>query len=80
VTNIPISILFQARVPGRLLGRVGAVSGALIGVAGPLGAFYSGSFAQASSVATVMVVSGIAVVAIIAVGAVGLRALREVTY
>ena len=80
VTNIPISVLIQARVPGRLLGRVGAVLGALIGGAGPLGAFYSGSLAEASSIPTVFLVSGAAVVAIMAFGWLVLGELRRVSY
>ncbi len=39
VINIPLSSLFQARVPVRLLGRVGAAAGAIIMASGPLGAF-----------------------------------------
>ncbi len=80
VCNIPISVLVQAKVPGRLLGRVGAVLGALVGAAGPLGAFYSGSLAGASSVPTVFVVSGIAVVAVMAFGWLVFAELRTASY
>ncbi|MGP8072333.1 MAG: MFS transporter [Thermoplasmata archaeon] len=79
-TNIPISVLIQAKVPGRLLGRVGAAFGSLITVAGPLGAFFAGTFAGATSVSTVYLLSGVIFLAILGVGFVIMRDLRNISY
>ncbi len=80
VTNIPISVLLQAKVPGRLLGRVGAAFGALVSASGPLGAFVSGALAGRTSIPFVFLLSGAVVVGVMALGYVSMRALRTVAY
>ena len=80
VTNIPISVLIQAKVPGRLLGRVGATFGSLIVISGPAGAFFAGSLAVATSVATVYIVSGGVFLAVLAIGVLVMKDLRQVSY
>jgi hypothetical protein len=80
VTNLPISILFQAKVPGRLLGRVGSASGALILAAGPIGALLAGPLAEALSIPTFYVAAGLVISAVMASGFVLMRRLRDVTY
>jgi MFS transporter, DHA3 family, macrolide efflux protein len=80
ITNIPISVLLQAKVPGRLRGRVGAAAGSLIIVTGPVGAAFAGSFADATSVATVFVVTGIAFLVGILIATVVMTDLRKVSY
>lgn len=80
VTNIPISVLLQAKVPGRLLGRVGSAFGALIQAAGPLGAFLSGAIATRTSIPTFYVISGAVIVAMMAIGYGAMRDLRTVAY
>ena len=42
VTNIPISVVMQAKVPGRFLGRVGAAFGALMSGTAPAGPIFAG--------------------------------------
>ncbi|MCI4372951.1 MAG: MFS transporter, partial [Thermoplasmata archaeon] len=80
ITNIPLFVLIQAKVPGRLLGRVMAAFLSFITASGPLGAFFAGAFASATSVGTVLVVSGVFVVGSMLVGSVVMKELREVQY
>lgn len=80
IVNIPTSTLLQARVPGRLLGRVSAVFGALVTASAPIGAAAAGVIAGRSSVSTFILVAGIAIAAIMAVGAPAFRSLRRVEY
>ncbi len=80
VINVPLAALFQARVPARLLGRVGATSGALIMAAAPVGALVAGRWAQLVSIPTVYVWSGLIILAVMAVGVATLRQLWSVRY
>jgi MFS family permease len=80
VTNIPISAVVQAKIPPRLLGRVGAAMGSFILIAGPVGAFFAGAFAQATSVETVFIVSGGSFLVAIAIGSVVMKEVRNVRY
>ncbi len=80
IANIPISTLIQAKVPARLLGRVGAAMGSLIVVAGPAGAFFAGAFAEATSVQSVFIVFGGIFLITIGVGALVMKELRTVSY
>lgn len=80
VTNLPISVLLQAKVPGRLLGRVGAAFGALVSATGPAGPLFAGWLAERWSVGGVFLVTGAVLVGVIGVGAVVMRELRRVTY
>ncbi len=80
VTNIPISVVMQAKIPGRLLGRVGAAFSALVLATSPVGPIFAGWLAQRWSVGAVFVVSGAIIALVIGTGAVTMRALRSVTY
>jgi DHA3 family macrolide efflux protein-like MFS transporter len=80
ITNIPISVLVQAKVPGRLLGRVFAAFGSLVSVSGPAGAFFAGAFASATSVGTVFIVSGAVFLGMIAVSFFVMNDLLRVSY
>jgi DHA3 family macrolide efflux protein-like MFS transporter len=80
IANIPISVLLQARVPPRLMGRVMAAALSLILVGGPFGALFAGSFAEATSVQTVFIVSGVLFLATILIGGALMKELRAVTY
>lgn len=80
VTNIPILVLVQAKVPSRLMGRVLSVLSSCILAAAPVGAFFAGTFAAATSIGTVYVVSGLLFFAACAVGAVVMGAVRTVEY
>ncbi|HEY1197384.1 MAG TPA: MFS transporter [Thermoplasmata archaeon] len=80
VTNIPISVVMQAKVPGRMLGRVGAVFGALVSGTGPAGPLFAGWLAQRWSVSAVFLLSGIVFIAVIAVAAATMTSLRSVEY
>ncbi len=80
ITNVPLFVVIQAKVPGRLLGRVMAAFLGLITAGGPLGAFFAGAFAGAVSIGTVFVVSGVVVVGSMLVGFGVMRELRDVQY
>jgi MFS family permease len=80
ITNIPLSVLIQAKVPGRLLGRVGAAFGSLVAIGGPAGAFFAGAFAGATTVGTVFIVSGAVFLGVIAVSWFVMTDLRTVSY
>ncbi len=80
IANVPILAVVQAKVPGRLMGRVMAVLFSLVAATGPIGAFVAGSFAQATSVETVFLVSGIVILAAEGVGFVLASELRDVSY
>jgi len=80
VTNIPISVLLQAKVPARLLGRVGAAFGALVSATGPAGPIFAGWLAQHWSVAGVFLLCGMVFVVVIGAGALTMTSLRSVHY
>jgi DHA3 family macrolide efflux protein-like MFS transporter len=80
ISNIPIFVVIQAKVPGRLMGRVTSVLFALLLIASPLGAFFAGSFAAATSIGFVLVVAGAVETVAILLGWAVMRELRTVTY
>ncbi|MCI4364987.1 MAG: MFS transporter [Thermoplasmata archaeon] len=80
ITNIPLFVLVQAKVPGRLLGRVTAAFLSFIVASGPFGAFFAGSFAAATSVGLVFVISGLVVVVSMLLAVVLMKELRDVSY
>src|SRR5271157_760892 len=80
VTNIPINVLLQAKVPARLLGRVGTALGALVSATGPAGPIFAGWLAQRWSVSGVFLLCGVVFVAVIGVGALTMTALRSIRY
>ncbi len=80
VTNIPISVVMQAKIPGRLLGRVGGTFGALIMATSPAGPLFAGWLAQTSSVGVVFVIFGLVIAVVIGLGGVTMASLRNVGY
>ena len=80
VTNIPMQIVLQAKVPGRLLGRVGAAFGALITGTSPAGPIFAGWLAQRWSVSGVFLLTGVIFSVVILVGAATMTSLRTVEY
>lgn len=80
VTNLPISVAIQAKVPGRLLGRVSATFGALVVATGPAGPVFAGWFAERYSVGSFFVLSGIVMTIVIGLGAVTMTSLRSLRY
>ncbi len=80
LTNVPIFTVIQAKVPGRLMGRVMSVLFSLIVLSGPFGSFFAGTFAEASSVGTVFLVSGLVILAVESVGVLVMRELRDVRF
>jgi MFS transporter, DHA3 family, macrolide efflux protein len=80
VANIPLFVMVQAKVPSRLLGRVMAVLMSMLLAAAPLGAFFAGSFAQATSIGTVYIVAGAIILTTVGVGVVAMKSVRTVTY
>jgi len=80
VTNVPLQVVLQAKVPGRLLGRVGAAFMALVMGTSPAGPIFAGWLAEKWSVSGVFLVSGIVFVVVIGVGALTMPALRNVEY
>jgi predicted MFS family arabinose efflux permease len=80
VSNIPMVVLIQAKVPPRLMGRVLSVLTGLILAAAPLGAFFAGAFAERTSVGFVYVLSGLVILGVVALGAAVMRELRTISY
>jgi MFS transporter, DHA3 family, macrolide efflux protein len=80
VINVPIFAAIQAKVPSRLMGRMMAAFLSLIMAAAPLGAFFAGAMAEATSVGLVYVVLGAIILAMAAVGAGFLGELRRLAY
>ena len=80
LTNVPMLSVVQAKVPGRLMGRVMAVLFSLVVASGPLGAYFAGSFAAASSVSNVFLLSGVVILVCDVVAVVVMTELRNVKY
>ena len=80
VTNLPIQVVLQAKVPGRLLGRVGSTFMALLLATAPIGPLFAGWLAVRWSVAGVFLLSGAFITVIIGAGAVTMTAVRNVEY
>lgn len=80
VTNIPISVVMQAKVPGRLLGRVGAAFGALMSGTAPAGPIFAGWLAGRWSVSGTFLLFGAVMIVVCVLGAVTMVSLRTVEY
>lgn len=80
VVNIPIGIVLQAKVPGRLLGRVGAALGALVSAVSPVGPLFAGWLAERWTAPPVFLLSGAVIAGVIGVGGLTMRSLRRVEY
>lgn len=80
VTNIPITVVLQAKIPGRLLGRVTAAFSALIMLFAPGGPILAGWLAQRWSVGDAFLLFGAGITVIIGLGAVSMTSLRSVEY
>lgn len=80
VTNIPISVVMQAKIPGRLLGRVTAAFSALIMGTAWAGPLVAGWLAERWSVSGVFFLFGLVIAVIIGLGALVLNDLRRVEY
>jgi MFS transporter, DHA3 family, macrolide efflux protein len=80
VVNVPLLAAVQAKVPARLMGRTMAALMALIMVAAPLGAFFAGAMAAATSIELVFVVLGIVILAMSGVGAAFMGEVRRLAY
>ncbi len=78
--NIPLSVLFQAKVPGELIGRVGTSLAALITIAQPVSAATSGAVASSLSIGETFQLYGVLMM-IVSAGAFFLfRELRNANY
>jgi MFS transporter, DHA3 family, macrolide efflux protein len=75
VINVPLFAAIQAKVPARLMGRMMAAFLSCILAAAPIGAFFAGAMAEATSVGFVYVVLGTLMAVM---GVVGLTFLGEV--
>jgi len=80
VTNIPITVVMQAKIPGRLLGRVSATFGAFVMMTSPAGPLFAGWLAQRWSVSGVFLLSGVVILVVVGIGAVTMASLRHVQY
>jgi len=80
VTNIPISVVIQAKVPGQLLGRVGSTFSALITLTSPAGPLFAGWLAEKWSISGVFVLSGVVFLVVLGAGVATMRSLRSVSY
>ncbi|MFY9716736.1 MAG: MFS transporter [Thermoplasmata archaeon] len=80
VTNLPISVVMQAKIPGTMLGRVGGTFGALILATAPFGPLFAGWLAQRWSVSGVFVLSGLIIAVVLGLGALTMSSVRNVEY
>jgi MFS family permease len=80
VTNIPIQVVLQAKIPVRLLGRVGGVFTSLILVTSPAGPIFAGWIAEHWSVSGFFLLTGVAFLAVVGAGAATMTSLRRVEY
>lgn len=80
VTNIPMFVLIQAKVPARLMGRVLSVLSALVLAGSPIGAFFAGAFAERTTVGFVYVFAGVVVLAVGVFAFGTMRAIRTIRY
>ena len=80
VINVPIFAAIQAKVPARLMGRMMAAFTSLIMAAAPIGAFFAGAMAEATSVGLVYVVLGAVILVMSVLGASVLGELRRLAY
>jgi MFS transporter, DHA3 family, macrolide efflux protein len=80
VINVPLFAAIQAKVPARLMGRMMAAFLSCILAAAPIGAFFAGTMAEATSIGFVYVVLGAALVGMSAVGALFLGDVRRLAY
>jgi MFS family permease len=78
--NVPLFAAVQAKVPARLMGRTLAALLSLILVAAPVGAFFAGAMAEATSIGFVYVVLGAIILAMSGVGAAFAVDLRRLAY
>jgi predicted MFS family arabinose efflux permease len=80
ITNVPLLVLVQAKVPPQLMGRVMSVLMSLILASAPLGAYFAGTFAQATSIGFVYIVAGAIILATTSVGFLVMHDVRTVSY
>jgi len=80
IANVPLFVLLQAKVPGRLLGRVMSVFLSLVLAAAPFGAFFAGTIATATSIGVLYIIAGSIILGTVAVGAVAMREIRDMSY
>ncbi|HYK93071.1 MAG TPA: MFS transporter [Thermoplasmata archaeon] len=80
VSNLPLSTLFQVRVPDHLRGRSIALMGAVLTAPQPIGAVLAGSLTKLLSLNGLLAVSGGIVLGMTALFLVTLPGLRTVTY
>jgi predicted MFS family arabinose efflux permease len=80
ITNIPISVVMQAKIPGRLLGRVSSAFSACVMASSPAGPLFAGWLAQRWSVNGVFLLSGVVITAAIVVGGLTMSSLRNMAY
>jgi DHA3 family macrolide efflux protein-like MFS transporter len=80
ITNLPFSVLLQAKVPSRLLGRVTMALIASVTAATPLAAFVAGALVTRLSVGQVYELSGVIILVVSVVGYVFLKDVREARF
>ena len=78
--NLPISVLFQAKVPKQLLGRVGSALGSGTAASQPVGALLAGLLAASLTVGPVYSLCGAAILIIGLIGFAALRDLRKASF
>lgn len=78
--NLPISVLFQAKVPKHLLGRVGSALGSGTAASQPVGALLAGLLAASLTVGPVYSLCGAAILIIGLLGFAALRDLRRASF
>jgi MFS family permease len=80
ITNLPIQVLVQAKVPGELLGRVLTTLGALVTVAGPVAAIITGTIAASISISLTLLLYGLLMFLTTMIGYFAFKDVREAKY
>ena len=78
--DLPIAVLFQAKVPKQLLGRVGSALGSGTAASQPVGALLAGLLAASLTVGPVYSLCGAAILIIGLIGFAALRDLRKASF
>jgi len=80
LANVPFSVLIQAKVPGRLIGRVGSALSASNQSAQPLAALIAGIVVLSLTVGQIFVLSGIAMLVAAVCGLIFFKGLRNAQF
>jgi predicted MFS family arabinose efflux permease len=78
--NVPLEAMIQSKVPNRILGRVSATLGGVIGLAQPVAALVAGAAASQLGIGVLYFASGVAVVLLAILGFLAFPELAHASY